>query len=100
MQQEEYKMIEEIYRKRQAIAKMRLTTSVKELVDLRETSSYVIEEFEKRIEDLHTRLIGYDHELKNYLDSLKEKMEKKHGDASKFNSILEDYAKLLIQESN
>ena len=49
MQQEEYKMIEEIYRKRQAIAKMRLTTSVKELVDLRETSSYVIEEFEKRI---------------------------------------------------
>lgn len=99
MTQDDYKKIEEIYEKRQIIATLSRKSNAKELVDFEIASSYIIADYERRIEELHAQLNDYNQYIINYLDSLKDEMRKKHGDVSKFSSILEDYAKQFICES-
>ena len=99
MKQEDYQLIKEIYEKRLIIATLSKTSNIKELLDFERTGSYIIEDYKKRIEELHAQLHDYNQDIINHLDSLKVEMKKKHGNISEFSSILEDYAKQLINES-
>lgn len=99
MEQEDYKKIQEIYKKRMVVSKLADATQLRAVKDFDQTSSYIIEDYVSRIIELHKQLEPFNQEILDFLESLKCDMGKEFSNISKFESILEDRALQLIHES-
>ena len=99
MNQEYLNKIKELYKKRMVVSKLKNTTQLKDVKDFNQTSSIIMEDFVPRIIELHRQLEPFNQEIMDFLDSLKYNIAKEYSNISKFESILEDRARQLIQES-
>ena len=99
MDQDNFNKIKELYKKRMVVSKLINTTQLRAVKDFNQTSSYIIEDYVSRIIELHKQLEPFNQEIFDFLESLKYDMGKEYSNISKFESILEDRARQLIQES-